>query len=333
MNKSKPIRLAKHGQRGYALLVIVFLLALLTIAVTTVATNVITDARREQEDEMIWRGKQYVRGIRLYYTKMHKFPTDLEDLYKPKTGLRFMRKAYKDPMNTADGSWRMIYVGPNGMLIGSLKNRATNAAGQAVAGFGSATGSAPGSSSMFGTSNGFASANSFGASNNSSFGSNNNSSFGANGNATGPGGTQQTSTTVNGQPGSTDDPNSLDPQSLQAANLSDGVIMGGNIIGVGSKINKKSIMWYEKAKNYLQFEFVWDPSVDSLTGARTTMPTANGNPLGVFGNGTSGPGNAPPPADPSNSNGQFRNQPGQPFDPNSNPNPQPQLPLQAPPNQ
>ncbi|HMD43866.1 MAG TPA: hypothetical protein VKH45_12355 [Candidatus Acidoferrum sp.] len=314
MKNLYPVR--HRSQKGYALMVIMFLLALMAISVAVAASNAITSARREQEQEMIWRGKQYVRGIRLYYTKMHKFPTELEDLYKPKTGLRFMRQAYKDPMNTKDGSWRMIYVGPNGMLIGSLKNRATNAVGQATSAFGSATGSVPGSSSMFGSANGFGSA--------SSFGSGNNPAAANNSNPTTPTGAQPTATNLNGQAGPTDDPNSLDPQSLQAANLSDGTIIGGNIIGVGSKINKKSIIWYEKAKNYLQFEFVWDPSVDPLTGARSTMQTPNANPLGV-------PGNAPPapsPSDPSGSNSQFHNPTGQPSDPN----PQPQPPLQAPPN-
>src|SRR5260370_3216410 len=34
-----------------------------------------------------------------------------------------MRQAYKDPMNKEDGSWRLIYVGAAGQLIGSLKPR------------------------------------------------------------------------------------------------------------------------------------------------------------------------------------------------------------------
>ncbi len=332
MRKTIATRNVRTGQEGYALLVIIFLLALLAIAVSTVAPNVITNARREQEDEMIWRGKQYTRGIRLYYTKLHKFPTALDDLYKPKTGIRFMRQAYKDPMNKTDGSWRMIYVGPNGMLIGSLKNRTVNAAGQSVAGFGGAisgpgtTNSASGSSGMFGSSNGFGSASSFG-SNNSSQGGNSffgSSSFGGNNTATTPGVTPQTPANANGQPttpGAPDD-SELALQSM-AANIGDGVIMGGNIIGVGSKINKKSIQWYEKAKNYLQFEFVWDPSMDSLTGNRANVPTNNPNTFGTFGNaanpaGSTGPTQNPSPNPPQNT----------PIsDPNMNP------PLQAPPNQ
>ena len=47
---------------------------------------------------MIWRGRQYVRGIKLYYRKTGRFPTSMDDLTKPKLGsLRFMRQAYKDP--------------------------------------------------------------------------------------------------------------------------------------------------------------------------------------------------------------------------------------------
>jgi hypothetical protein len=326
MRKTNPTRRASCNQQGYALMVIMFLLALLAISVATIAPNVITNARREQEDEMIWRGKQYVRGIRLYYTKLHKFPTALDDLYKPKTGIRFMRQAYKDPMNTSDGSWRMIYVGPNGMLIGSLKNRTTNLAGQAMPGFGSAAGGSPqsGSSSTFGSSNGFGSASSFGSGNNSSFGSSNNTA------PLGPGGAQQSSNSANGQPPATDDSNSLDPQSLEGANLTDSVIIGGNIIGVGSKINRKSIQWYEKAKNYRQFEFVWDPSVDPLTGSRSAIQSNPGNPLGAFGNSASNPGN------PNGTNMNTNQNPSQ--NPNQNPNQNqnqnsnqnPDMPLQAP---
>jgi hypothetical protein len=308
---SRPRRNGAARQDGYALLVILFLVALMAVAVTTVGLNVVTNNRREKEEEMIWRGRQYVRGIRLFYGKTHRFPTALDDLYKPKTGLRFMRQAYKDPMNTADGSWRMIYVGPNGQLIGSLKNRSVNLSGQATGGFGGAAGpggpgmsgsnSQTGSSSFFGSSNGFGSA----------------SSFGSNNAANPPASTPPGQATTNGQPTGTDE--SVDPNSAQPSSISDGPIIGGNIIGVGSKINKKSIIWFEKAKNYRQYEFVWDPSVDSLTGQRPTLPTTNTNPVGSQG-GTG----APPFGTNTNPNS----------NPTQNPNPDPNQnpPLQAPPN-
>src|SRR2546429_4373693 len=114
----------KRNQQGYALLLVVFLATTMLILATLAAPDIKTEGQREKEKEMIWRGRQYTRGIKLYYRKMGRFPTSLDDLTKPKIGsLRFMRQAYKDPMNTQDGSWRLIYVGAAGQLIGSLKPR------------------------------------------------------------------------------------------------------------------------------------------------------------------------------------------------------------------
>jgi len=50
-----------------------------------------------------------------------RFPTPRRPHQAEGGSLRFMRQAYKDPMNKEDGSWRFIYVGPAGQLIGSLK--------------------------------------------------------------------------------------------------------------------------------------------------------------------------------------------------------------------
>ncbi len=100
-----------RGQEGYALTLVIFMLALIVIASVAAAPDVITNGRREKEEEMIWRGNQYVRGIRLYvrYYQMHggttRFPTSMEDLTKNKVGIRFMRQAYKDPVNPVDGSF------------------------------------------------------------------------------------------------------------------------------------------------------------------------------------------------------------------------------------
>jgi len=33
----------------------------------------LTEGRREKEKEMIWRGKQYTRGVKLYYRKLGGF--------------------------------------------------------------------------------------------------------------------------------------------------------------------------------------------------------------------------------------------------------------------
>jgi hypothetical protein len=309
MRQAIQKRIVRGAQQGYAILTVMFFLTLLVLGTIVVAPNVITDVQRQKEEEMIWRGKQYVRGIRLYYTKMHRFPTQLEDLYKPKTGIRFMRQAYKEPMNTADGSWRLIYVGPNGQLIGSLKDRSMMGTGLGSSG-----------SSGFGVP--------MGANGNSPFGASSSSGFGNSMGSPGPGGSPQGAAPAGQNPANGDNPDaSGGTGSLQPVDLSNApTIIGGNIIGVGSKINKKSIIWYDKAKNYRQFEFIWDPSLDSLTGQRIgSVPVSNPNPFGA--QPTSNSNNGASPFSPSTNNPSSFG--------SSNPNPAPtdNPPLQAPPNQ
>src|ERR1700675_1683083 len=329
MRNKTPIRRKLRGQDGYALSLVIFLLALIAIASVAAAPNVIINGRREKEQEMIWRGKQYVRGIRLYvrYNQMHggttRFPTSMEDLTKNKVGLRFMRQAYKDPVNTVDGSWRLIYVGPNGQLIGSLKSRPLVPDGQnsgslasSSGGFGSLFGGSQGSSgnnSSFGSSSFGSSSSGSSSFGNSSFG---NSSFNNGGNSNAANSPGQN--TAQGAPGST----SSDPMSTpQAIASSDGTadVIGGNIIGVGSKVNKASVIWYDRAKNYRQFEFIWDPSKEPVNGGAAagvigvppantqngsnsifSSPTGNSGfgqqPTGTpTGNPNPGSGNNPPP--------------------------------------
>jgi len=289
MRKPRTGRARTSTQRGYALLVVMFLLALLVLMTITVAPNVVTDARREKEKEMVWRGNQYVRGIKRYYMKTHRFPVEIDDLVKPKTGIRFMRQAYKDPMNDVDGSWRLIYVGPNGQLIGSLKTQVPGGSGMSAGGFGTPVGMMPGaqgsgsgfgSSSFGGSSFGGASSGGSGFGG-SSFGSANtsNSPMGSPGlgNNT-PNATGQPDAN-GGNPAGTDSMST--PQAIAPAETP--TIFGGNIIGVGSKINKKSFMVYDKAKNYREFEFIWDPSKDMAAGVGGSMQTGPGlgTPVGA----------------------------------------------------
>jgi hypothetical protein len=300
MRPSAQVRTTGKKEAGYALLLVIFFLALLVLATVAVAPNILTKGKREKEAEMVWRGRQYARGVRMYYMKFQKFPTSMDDLTKPKNGIRFMRQAYKDPMNGTDGSWRLIYVGPSGQLIGSLKSRsialggiggANASAAQGIGGSSFGNNSLSGSS--FGTGGGGNS--SFG---NSSFG---NSSFGNSSATTTSQNTASSSTTGTQNPttGDSSDPNNPDSQDAMGTPRDLGTmdassVIGGNIIGVGSKVNQKSVMWYEKAKNYRQFEFIWDPSKDMMVGAASRgigTPVQNIN--GTSPTGTGLPGSGP----------------------------------------
>lgn len=63
-----------------------------------------TQIQREKEEELIFRGKQYVEAIRLYQMKYPgAFPKSLEELLEEKC----LRKLYKDPMSE-HGEWDVI---------------------------------------------------------------------------------------------------------------------------------------------------------------------------------------------------------------------------------
>ncbi len=111
----------RSGERGYAMLMALSLTMMILIASTAMIANLRIEGKRQREDEAIWRGNQYARAIRLYFHKTGHYPQTLEDLKKGMPQLHFLRQSYKDPLNTADGSWRFIYVNAAGQIIGSTK--------------------------------------------------------------------------------------------------------------------------------------------------------------------------------------------------------------------
>lgn len=345
--KSYP-RANRAAESGYALLLVMFFLALMVVAMSQAAPTVLSNIQRERETEMVWRGKQYVRGIRMYYMKMQHFPTSMDNLTKPQDGIRFMRKAYKDPMNLVDGSWRLIYVGPSGQLIGSLNNQTINFGMATAPGMGAA--GATLTNALNSTPSGTTGSSTFGSSSfgNSSFGSSANSSFGS----TGFGNTQTGAATQTGTAGTTATngtdatTNSIggdsgddvgQPYSL-AGSMDSSNTIGGNIIGVGSKVNKASFLVYKKAKNYRKFEFIWDPSADMTVGGASmgigtpvggsgTVNGATSSPFGSSPGGMGAPAGAP--LNEGQNPGQFNQNPSTGQNPLGNPgNNEP--PLQAP---
>jgi len=301
------VRARRRTERGYAILLVLFLVTLMLIATISVAPNILTQGRREKETEMIWRGKQYTRAIKLYYRKTGKFPTSMDDLTKPKLGsLRFMRQAYKDPMNKKDGEWRLIYVGPSGQLIGSLKPPQT----LQLSGLAGAGGALPGTpAAQLGTqSAGQTAGQTFGQAVGQIFGNSGAAAKSAPSNSA-----NQPNTASSANSGSSTDAPGTAPDTSDAASeallASDPTtVMGGNIIGVGSTVNQRSIIVYEKAKNYKQFEFIWDPSKDAIVLGGAAGPQI-GTPAGQ-------PSNASPFGQPNNSN---PNSPGSPLNPQPNP--------------
>lgn len=289
------------------------LATIMMISMAAAIPNMLTQGRREKEQEMVWRGNQYKRGIRRFVQKFGRYPTSLDDLTKPQNGIRYMRQAYKDPMNPDDGKWRFIYVTSGGALVGSTRyislqqlaladqnggvlpaapaNGANSAAGALGMGFGAGS-TAPDSSPNA-------------AANNQQNGSNTSAS-----------GTALSTTPQNLQaPGSTatsSNPFSTSPNlgaaqgmlSSQQAQPLGGDVIGGNIIGVGSTVDKPSIRFYRGGKKYKDWEFIYDPLIQTATiggqqGTGIPGATTPGQPIGQPANPQSNPFGGPTQAPPA----------------------------------
>jgi type II secretory pathway pseudopilin PulG len=244
----------RNLQSGYALLTMIFLAAVMLIAAAVAVPRVMQQGRRERELETIWRGKQYARAVKLFYRKNGRFPHSMDELTKPVNNVRFLRQPYKDPFNREDGSWRLIYVGPMGQLIGSVKPALPGQGGPAIQLPG-----APGAPSTV------------------------------------PGGAQPPGQLLPqpGQPpvGTPTTPTQPMTPIVPSSGLG-GPVIGGNIIGVGSKVNQPSIIVYDGGATYREWEFIWNPAKDPIT--------VGGAPTGTTGVGPQ-PGTPlqPPPPPPA----------------------------------
>jgi type II secretory pathway pseudopilin PulG len=259
----------RRKQAGYSLLMVVFLVATMLILAATAVPNLLVQGRREREEEMVWRGEQYRRAIGMYFTKFGRYPTKVDDLTKQTNGVRFLRQAYTDPMNKEDGSWRFIYVGPNGQLIGSLRSTSLL---QSVLSTPALPGSGAQSGSLSGAQPGSAS--------------------GAN-----PGGTLGAADQSGQQANSALAPNPLASQSQPLQ----GTVIGGNIIGVGSKVKESSLRIYQGGDTYEQWEFIWNPLQQvAIPGQQAPAnPNAPAAPTGPQLPGQ--PASGTPPPSPNNS--------------------------------
>jgi type II secretory pathway pseudopilin PulG len=96
--------------------------------------------RRDNEAEMIFRGREIARAIQRYRADhQNQGPAKLEDLMEPapNRGNYYLRRLYDDPL-VPNGKWGLLYMGPQGAIIDPagtpLGGPAGPAAGQTVAG-------------------------------------------------------------------------------------------------------------------------------------------------------------------------------------------------------
>ena len=111
-------RQGKGGEAGYTLALVVVMASVLLVTLSEAVLNWQTAVKREREEELIFRGKQYQRALVLWYahwsrtlgTPQVAYPSTVEALLNT-NNKRFLRKEWTDPIT--DEEWRFIKVGPN----------------------------------------------------------------------------------------------------------------------------------------------------------------------------------------------------------------------------
>jgi type II secretory pathway pseudopilin PulG len=304
---------SRENERGYVLLTLLLIIALMMIATAAILPSITFNIRRDREEEMIHRGVQYSRAIRAYYKKLGRYPTKLEDL-ESTNNMRFLRKRYKDPITGQD--FKLLHFGEVKMTFGAGIggggiNGATPLNGQSPFGAQPQTGTNPAGSGFLNSGGGLAgSQNSYGQNQNPAGGSPNP-----------PAGTDENSGDA-AQP-SPQSPNGAPqnpgehPGVTGQDQLGQTTFGGGPIVGVVSASKKDTIREFNHKKKYNEWQFIYDPATDR--GGLLTTP--NQPPLQGFGQ-TTAPNLNGQGTNGQNSGGNNNNGFGQPMQGiQSNPNP------------
>jgi type II secretory pathway pseudopilin PulG len=102
-------RSKRDKQKGYLLLAVMLLITVMLIFLSIEAPRVTQQIKRDKEEELVHRGKEYAIAIRKFFHKTGNYPTSLEQL-EDTNHVRYLRKKYIDPM-TGESNWKLIHVG------------------------------------------------------------------------------------------------------------------------------------------------------------------------------------------------------------------------------
>jgi type II secretory pathway pseudopilin PulG len=269
------------------LLAVIFMLFLLMVSLSVALPKIAKEIQRDREVETMQRGKQYARGVKMYYKKFQRYPPNIDALVKTNE-MRFLRKKYKDP-TTGKEEWKPIMLGQN------KAPTAMGFFGQPMAGTTMAGVGPGGGNNILGASSAV------------------------------PVPTDPSAGTNPPDPNNPT-PNPTDPTGAGLGASAGGVTNptgptfgGAGIIGFSPMSPKSSILVYKKKSHYSEWEFVFDPLADQMMLGGGTM---GGQPVQPGAPGVAlGPGNNTPVSGPGNGPGTINNGPG--TDPNT---PQPQPP-------
>ena len=308
MRFMKSVR-PRSSQSGYVLLALMLTMTLILVALSIEAPRIAQQIKREKEEELIHRGKDYATAVKRFVHKNGgRYPASVEQLENT-NHIRFLRKKYVDPM-TGDSDWKMVHVGE-----AQVKIPTTNPSGNQSGSTGTLNTNPLGGSGNTGGLTG-------GTGQNGGTGGQN----GGTGGLTGGAGGQNGGT---GQLGS-----------LNTSGGNGPTVGGGQIMGVASVSKGHSIKEFNEKDEYDQWYFVYDlrleqsggtgvtvgaPRVGTSSGSSGTAgATGSSGATGAAGSpGTQNPNGAQPPPDASGQPGPGGVTPGTPA---QTPTPPPQVP-------
>jgi type II secretory pathway pseudopilin PulG len=103
-------RKSNSGQSGYVLLVVMLAMTFILIAMSIAAPRIAQQIKRQKEEELVFRGKEYAMAVKRFAHKSGgQYPATIEQLENT-NHIRFLRQRYKDPM-TGDSDWRLVHYG------------------------------------------------------------------------------------------------------------------------------------------------------------------------------------------------------------------------------
>ena len=123
VHRQRPLR----HEGGWVLLVFAVFAVVLAAGAYRLMPAWVFQGQRQKEELLISRGLEYRRAIQLFVRKNGRYPATLEELEKTNE-IRFLRQRYPDPMaetseegdEEGGGEWRLIHVGPGGVIIDAL---------------------------------------------------------------------------------------------------------------------------------------------------------------------------------------------------------------------
>ena len=263
MRRKKSNR-SHSSESGYVLLAVMLAFTLILIALSIEAPRIAQQIKREKEEELVHRGKDYATAVKRYVHKNGgRFPVSLEQL-EDTNHVRCLRKKYKDPM-TGEADWRLVHFGEAQIVIPAsnpgLNPNSTNPGLSPSSGIGSPS---PGSNSNPTVNN------------------------------TAP--TLSAGQTAQAAP----PPNGNTLGSLTTSNIGNGqTVGGGQIIGVASVNKGQAIKEFNEKDHYDEWFFVYDLRLEQSGGTGVAVAAPRGAAGTTGAPGTAGaPSAAPTPVQP-----------------------------------